>query len=192
MLFSFDPKEYKKDVLVAALKNREQFDVSIKKGDYKNKDTIIKKLLSIGFDFNLLPSKSNQKSIKESLKETSRVLKKATPKIKRFGEAVENIGAVKYQNKLQKIAEKKRIADMKKAAAEQLKADKKRAREEAKMVREVQRNLAYKKQAQKQREREQKKLTATQSVGPRFVGPLLPTQTRREAKPRAPRTLNAI
>ena len=187
MLFGFNPKEYKKEALTVALKDREQFDPTIKKKDYKTKDSIIKKLLSVGFDFNLLPSKSNQKSIMESMKKTTKVLKQSTPKIKRFGEAVENIGAVKYQNKLEKIAEKKRIADMKKAAAEQLKADKRRAREEAKMVREVQKQLKYQKQLEKNNQREAKKLAAMQSVGPRFVGPLLPTQTRRAAKPRAPR-----
>lgn len=218
-----NPNDFKKDVLVAALKSVESYDSTIKKKDYKNKDTIIKKLVAAKFDFNELPSKSNQKSIMESLKKTTKVLKQSTPKIKRFGEAIEKVGK-KYETKVQKAEAKinapkaprmprvktpeqiqanfQKIQEKLNNKLEMLK-QKQRLKEQKAMDKEFKKQVAYEKKIQKQQEnnakktqkrneRDAKKLAAMQSVGPRFVGPLLPTQTRRAAKPRAPRTLNAI
>ena len=63
VLYKTDIKEFDKNVLTGALKNLEGFDPTIKKEDYKNKNTLMAALLYRGFDFNLLPSKTSYKNV---------------------------------------------------------------------------------------------------------------------------------
>ena len=150
VLYKTDIKEFDKVALTTALKNLEGYDPTIKKEDYKNKNTLMAALLYRGFNFNLLPSKT---SYKKAVKRTIRAAKQAAknnlqipaapPMIEAQPERMNNIilpnEAIAMPNQRQKTT-KQILAQQKKEEKRILREQKAQEKEANKMAKEAAKN----------------------------------------------------
>lgn len=205
-LYIPDPKNYTLATLKNAVLTLAETDPTVKKSDFKSKATLLNALISRGVSMQYFPSKSSFKEAKGAYLAARRNVGRVVSDITRVSSRIpgrldamqQRIDArladrkAKLAARLEKAQIKKNQAALKKQAAAQLKADKKAAAAERKMVRQVQAQLKKDKAAAAREQRALKKankfnIPEPSIMGANFRGPLLPTQSRRVRKARTPR-----